>query len=433
MILAEDQARARLGVRVSASTPTARSLLRISRQWFTCEVFDSSLISRTVFPADGSVWQVPAGDIRVSVAAPSGEVCSRVVTLSPHERYILHVILEPRELRAASVQMASAEQDTDIDHLASARILRQLGYRNIVPEEPRSIRARATSPRLTEGLYVIQHVDAAGHVVSAFLPPMRCDRDTTLTPDFAGRHVALAAMHYLRAGDMWGAEAVCDGILRSGHDHNDSQESVDPVTVIVRSYVALRHTKNELVSNMSLSAPEQWPWFPDTYIIAAEYFARAGFHITALNHLRQLLSAGLPLFTEGYTMALTRLSSYASSMDDEWRETDQRRASLLAYAAQSLSSWDFAEARAIHRDLLVWARYMDLDSTTLTLVGAQLNAAADAPLRRPIIRKLRSVQRSATAVSNESGLAIGHALTRALRRILPIDNRYHESPGEKNA
>ena len=417
---------------MSASTPADRSLLRIALQWFTCEVFDSSLISRMVFPADGSVWQVPAGDIRVSVSAPSGELCSRVVTLSPRESYILHVILGPGELREAGFGIMAAEQNADIDRLVSAALLRQLGYRNVVPEDVRSLRARSTSVRPIEGLQVIQHMDAAGRLVSTFLPPMPRDAVVTLTPDFASRHSALAAMHYLRAGDIRGAEAVCDSLLLSGRNHDDSQKSIDPVTIIVSSYVALRHAKNDLVHNISLSAPKEWPWLPDTYIIAAEYFARAGFHITALNHLRQLLSAGLPLFTEGYTLALTRLSSYSSSMDDVWLETDQYPTSLLPYAAQSLNSWDIVEARAIHRDLLVWSRYMDLQSTTLMLVGAQLNQAADAPVRSPIIRKLSSAQYKATALANESGLAIGRALTWALRRILPIGNRNHGSLGEEN-
>jgi hypothetical protein len=146
-------------------------------------------------------------------------------------------------------------------------------------------------------------------------------------------------------------------------------------------------------------------------LIAAERFAMAGFHLTALGYLRHGQRAGLPLFTEGYTNAVTRLSSYLR-LASEGSGTRLRSepsfegarpaggagahgASVhrpsLAGAAQSLASWDVNEAASLHRKLASWARYIDLHRTTLTLVGADLNRQADARRPGPVLRWLGSV------------------------------------------
>ena len=227
-------------------------------------------------------------------------------------------------------------------------------------------------------------------------------------------------MRYLRRGDIYGANAACGNL---------DPESVgplpdDPLVAITQGYLALRQGQITHMQDWLISAPEAWPWLPDTYVIAAECFARAGCHLTALSNLRQLQSVGLPLFTEGYTIVVNRLSSYTTRLPKKDADTLSKESgdvpakestaesveSVVFEMAQKLASWDVAEAASMHRELAPWARYIDLQRITLTLVGADLNLRIDAPVQRQLPQWLTAPAVKAVQLANQVGMLIGRGL-----------------------
>jgi hypothetical protein len=89
----------------------------------------------------------------------------------------------------------------------------------------------------------------------------------------------------------------------------------------------------------------------DGLVVAAEWFAEAGCHLTALNMLRRMTSMGFPLFTDGYSLAIARLASYAT-VDIRSRsdlDKDERQSAMMI--GQELREWNRLEARAAHKQL----------------------------------------------------------------------------------
>ena len=94
----------------------------------------------------------------------------------------------------------------------------------------------------------------------------------------------------------------------------------------------------------------------DGQIITAEVLARAGRHNLALQNLLLIRQGRLPLFTEGFSMAVARLRQYAQLgfAGDQIKESEAKRASDL------LQHFD------------KWSPVVDLNAVTLTFTGSDL-------------------------------------------------------------
>jgi hypothetical protein len=131
----------------------------------------------------------------------------------------------------------------------------------------------------------------------------------------------------------------------------------------------------------------------DGLVIASEWFGNAGCHVTAMNLLRRLPNVGLPLFTDGYSLAVARLAAYATAAPrkrgvwhfrepplriSETPKSDdtiwQMYGALLQKSestippwirGQELTSWDRDEARDVHQYLVKRIRDVDWSSFLL--------------------------------------------------------------------
>jgi hypothetical protein len=111
----------------------------------------------------------------------------------------------------------------------------------------------------------------------------------------------------------------------------------------------------------------------DGLVIAAEWFGQSGCHLTALNLLRQMTETGIPLFTDGYSLAVARLAAYGTSdlgprrdasiqrLDDRgstfsWESKAMPGIEACTHVARSLGQelrdWDRLQARAAHKRIV---------------------------------------------------------------------------------
>jgi hypothetical protein len=139
------------------------------------------------------------------------------------------------------------------------------------------------------------------------------------------------------------------------------------------AYILIRSGQTESLFPWALELWRSERLAADGLIIAAEWFGQAGCHLTALNLLRQMAETGLPVFTDGYSLAVARLAAYGTRelrprRDASARRPDDRRAALpgkseaapgieaCAHVARSLGQelreWDRRQARAAHERIV---------------------------------------------------------------------------------
>jgi hypothetical protein len=142
----------------------------------------------------------------------------------------------------------------------------------------------------------------------------------------------------------------------------------------VVGYVLLATHELYPAASWCADLPAAQPWLPDALVIAAEWFAAGGCHLTASAYLRQLAEAGLPLFTYGYERAVSRLRLYES---DPPPARPRRESAMLEDAsvfrdarqarAQELAPWDRSACSRTLTALARWSPSVDRSTPTLTV------------------------------------------------------------------
>jgi hypothetical protein len=128
--------------------------------------------------------------------------------------------------------------------------------------------------------------------------------------------------------------------------------TTEPATALLDRYIRLRSGEDDFTDNLH-SLLDRFENLPDGYVIRAERLARKGQHKDALDLLLKIENANLPLFTEGFSLLVTRLRQYA-----------QQR-----FATQEIDDSGARRAHDLLDKLFIWAPFVDLRSVTLTFPG----------------------------------------------------------------
>jgi hypothetical protein len=81
----------------------------------------------------------------------------------------------------------------------------------------------------------------------------------------------------------------------------------DPLAAAAGGYTLLRSGALERLHDWTENLCNWFPWLPDGLVIRAEHLVRTGHTVEASDLLLELPQRGLPLFTEGFSLALDRL------------------------------------------------------------------------------------------------------------------------------
>jgi hypothetical protein len=135
----------------------------------------------------------------------------------------------------------------------------------------------------------------------------------------------------------------------------------DPIGAAIGGYVLLRLNELERTHDWTQNLASWFQWLPDGAVIAGERAAMAGDHLLALNYFLQVGGRGLPLFTDGFSILVSRLRQYETNSHIRTRLTDQQ-----AYDVHALSS-----------RLEEWSSFVDFSALTLTFRAAVPNEPAE--------------------------------------------------------
>lgn len=347
------------------------------RRTVPCQLFDERLTLVGELLADGRLHPVPSGHLLVTIARPGQEVIDRFVRLQPGGRYLLRFFRSRDDIG----QRPSATLGTRI------RLQLQLGLGRYEPTGTALAPAQGTAslkvavPR--RGIIVAELATGKADRVTVSLPPAREGpgtrlsrvMDISLEAGQVGRVALeaddlLRALSFLHSGQLREARQLVEPAVKA----MNSQSPQDPVEAVVVGYVLLATHELYPAASWCADLPAAQPWLPDALVIAAEWFAAGGCHLTASAYLRQLAEAGLPLFTYGYERAVTRLRLYES---DPPPARPRRESAMLEDAsvfrdarqarAQELAPWDRSACSRTLAALARWSPSVDRSTPTLTV------------------------------------------------------------------
>jgi hypothetical protein len=130
----------------------------------------------------------------------------------------------------------------------------------------------------------------------------------------------------------------------------------DPIGAAVGGYVLLRLNELERTHDWTQNLASWFQWLPDGVVIAGERAAMAGDHLLALNYFLQVGQRGLPLFTDGFSILVSRLRQYETNSHIRARLTDEQA----------------HDVRALSARLEEWSSFVDFSALTLTFRAADI-------------------------------------------------------------
>jgi hypothetical protein len=139
----------------------------------------------------------------------------------------------------------------------------------------------------------------------------------------------------------------------------------DPIAAAVAAYALLRFAELKRLHEWTENLRRWFRWLPDGVAIRAEHLARRGHHEEAFRVLGELPSRGLPLFSDGLSFALDRLSLYVEEGVIEVPPGPARRARETLVRLRALT------------------RLVDFGEPILTFSGDPLAEAKLKPSKRP--------------------------------------------------
>lgn len=119
--------------------------------------------------------------------------------------------------------------------------------------------------------------------------------------------VADMMLRYSQKGFYRQTELLCKKIDAENllNEKNDNA-----LVAAVGAYALLRFNEIKMLDRLTQELHNRFKWLPDGLVIRAEYLARIGRHKDALNFLLEIENCGLPIFSDGLSMATDRLSAY---------------------------------------------------------------------------------------------------------------------------
>lgn len=161
----------------------------------------------------------------------------------------------------------------------------------------------------------------------------------------------------LMAGHVRTFDDVLDVLEASGSERSTAAHCYLPYLLLrmdsddyLRKLAELHKSKNDQIDVLCRDSP-------DWAVVVAEANARMGNHSEAVDLLRRLKSLGLPAYTEGYWMLVSRLRSF------------------IAEGQDNQSSFDEAthDTDLLLTSVLRWAPYVDVSALTLTYSGSDVS------------------------------------------------------------
>ena len=137
----------------------------------------------------------------------------------------------------------------------------------------------------------------------------------------------------------------------------------DPVGAMIGGYVLLRLGELERTHNWvdNLARSPKFEWSPDGAVIAGEKAAMLGNHSLALNYFLKAGKRGLPVFTDGFSILVSRLRQYQSN----------------AHIQAQFNGDELSKAKALSARLEKWSPFVDFSALTLTFRAAALAQPAE--------------------------------------------------------
>ena len=166
--------------------------------------------------------------------------------------------------------------------------------------------------------------------------------------DPAGR-----AAQFLAAGEEEQA-----AVLISGQEAESLLRAkiADPIGAAVGGYVLLRLHELERTHDWTDNLAAWFEWLPDGAVIAGEKAAMLGDHLRALAYFLQAGQRGLPIFTDGFSILVSRLRQYQTN----------------THIRAQLTEEQVADAHALSARLEEWSPFVDFSALTLTFRGASI-------------------------------------------------------------
>jgi hypothetical protein len=132
----------------------------------------------------------------------------------------------------------------------------------------------------------------------------------------------------------------------------------NPMAAALGGYALLRCGELERLHDWPDNLAASVRWLPDGAVIAGELAARQGDHPKAVDSLLTAADRGLPLFTEGMSILVSRFRHY--SMYGMKIVEDQERLGRISGALETMNLWAFAADQSA---LLLTLRDMSLTET----------------------------------------------------------------------
>ena len=152
----------------------------------------------------------------------------------------------------------------------------------------------------------------------------------------------------------------------------------DPVASALNRYALLRTGEAHWLKELPNVFLNNFDWLADGRVITTEIAARGGLHEAALSSVVGLPAGHLPLFSDGFSMMLSRLIEFTrdtelpASPSKEEPDPDGKKAEAMREHAERI-----AKARALLITLQRWAPHLDLSALTLTFRGAHIERPED--------------------------------------------------------
>jgi hypothetical protein len=181
-----------------------------------------------------------------------------------------------------------------------------------------------------------------------------------------GDSAADVAAQYLRQGNFEEAKRIfmtleppAENLLLRGLNHILSRFRKPEVAAMGR-YALLRTGELNWLGGLPDTLLNAFDWLADGKVISGELAAREGKVSLALSSLAAISEGQLPLYTDGFSMLLSRLIQYTSS----------------PAPMESVLKSDVERANRLLKSIAVWARSLDMKALTLTFPGADITSPA---------------------------------------------------------
>lgn len=203
---------------------------------------------------------------------------------------------------------------------------------------------------------------------------------------YPGSEAALLASRFLAAGDIReGSQVItpdqAEGMLRSKRQ--------DPIAATIGAYLLLRTGELERLHDWPRNLAKWFEWLPDGAVIAGELSAREERADEALTFFTTAVRRGLPIFTDGYSILVSRLRQLARREHATDRDAPLvgRVAHTVVHGLRGRSPHSVSQPDLVPRHVergahhmlthvLEWAPFMDYSAPTVTFRAADPGAPA---------------------------------------------------------